>query len=314
MEKSNITTDFILLGLFNHTRPHLFLFIVVMTIAIASLNGNALMLLLILLDPRFHTPMYFLLSQLSLMDIMLVSTIVPKMAADYLTDKKSISAAACGLQIFVSLTLGGGESFLLAAMSYDRYVAVCHPLRYPVLMSWQLCLRMTVGSWFLGAMDGIMQAAATLSFPFCRAHQIDHFFCEAPMLVRLACADTSVFENVMYICCVLMLLVPFSLILTSYSLILSAVLHMHTTEARRKAFSTCSSHLSVVGLFYGAAIFIYMRPKSFRSANHDKVVSAFYTIFTPVLNPLIYSLRNSEVKGALKRWLRKCANVKPQQT
>uniref|UniRef100_A0A452RT54 Olfactory receptor n=1 Tax=Ursus americanus TaxID=9643 RepID=A0A452RT54_URSAM len=306
MEKSNITTDFILLGLFNHTRPHLFLFIVVMTIAIASLNGNALMLLLILLDPRFHTPMYFLLSQLSLMDIMLVSTIVPKMAADYLTDKKSISAAACGLQIFVSLTLGGGESFLLAAMSYDRYVAVCHPLRYPVLMSWQLCLRMTVGSWFLGAMDGIMQAAATLSFPFCRAHQIDHFFCEAPMLVRLACADTSVFENVMYICCVLMLLVPFSLILTSYSLILSAVLHMHTTEARRKAFSTCSSHLSVVGLFYGAAIFIYMRPKSFRSANHDKVVSAFYTIFTPVLNPLIYSLRNSEVKGALKRWLRKC--------
>ncbi|XP_026363349.2 olfactory receptor 2T33-like [Ursus arctos] len=314
MEKSNITTDFILLGLFNHARPHLFLFIVVMTIAIASLNGNALMLLLIFLDPRFHTPMYFLLSQLSLMDIMLVSTIVPKMAADYLTDKKSISAAACGLQIFVSLTLGGGESFLLAAMSYDRYVAVCHPLRYPVLMSWQLCLRMTVGSWFLGAMDGIMQAAATLSFPFCRAHQIDHFFCEAPMLVRLACADTSVFENVMYICCVLMLLVPFSLILTSYSLILSAVLHMHTTEARRKAFSTCSSHLSVVGLFYGAAIFIYMRPKSFRSANHDKVVSAFYTIFTPVLNPLIYSLRNSEVKGALKRWLRKCANVKPQQT
>ncbi|XP_011236021.2 olfactory receptor 2T33 [Ailuropoda melanoleuca] len=314
MEKSNITTDFILLGLFNHTRPHLFLFIVVMTIAIASLNGNALMLLLILLDPRFHTPMYFLLSQLSLMDIMLVSTIVPKMAADYLTDKKSISPAACGLQIFVSLTLGGGESFLLAAMSYDRYVAVCHPLRYPVLMSWQLCLRMTVGSWFLGAMDGIMQAAATLSFPFCRAHEIDHFFCEAPMLVRLACADTSVFENVMYICCVLMLLVPFSLILTSYSLILSAVLHMHTTEACRKAFSTCSSHLSVVGLFYGAAIFIYMRPKSSRSANNDKVVSAFYTIFTPVLNPLIYSLRNSEVKGSLKRWLRKCANVKPQQT
>eukprot|EP00071_Canis_lupus_P049313 XP_022282870.1 olfactory receptor 2T33-like isoform X1 [Canis lupus familiaris] len=311
---SNTTIDFILLGLFNHTRSHLFLFIVVMTIAIASLNGNALILLLILLDSRFHTPMYFLLSQLSLMDMTLVSTIVPKMAADYLSGKKSISPAGCGLQIFVSLTLGGGESFLLASMSYDRYVAVCHPLRYPVLMSWQLCLRMTVGSWFLGAADGLMQAAATLSFPFCRANEIDHFFCEAPILVRLACADTSVFENVMYICCVLMLLVPFSLILTSYSLILSSVLQMRTTEARKKAFSTCSSHLSVVGLFYGAAIFIYMRPKSYRSDNHDKVVSAFYTIFTPVLNPLIYSLRNSEVKGALKRWLRKCANVKPQYT
>ncbi|XP_039081730.1 olfactory receptor 2T33-like, partial [Hyaena hyaena] len=259
----------------------------------------------------FHTPMYFLLSQLSLMDMMLVSTIVPKMAADYLTGKRSISPAGCGLQIFVSLTLGGGESFLLAAMSYDRYVAVCHPLRYPILMSWQLCLRMTVGSWLLGAADGLIQAAATLSFPFCRAHKIDHFFCEAPILVRLACADTSVFENVMYMCCVLMLLVPLSLILTSYSLILAAVLQMHSTEARKKTFSTCSSHLSVVGLFYGAAIFIYMRPKSYRSANQDKVVSAFYTIFTPVLNPLIYSLRNSEVKGALKRWLKKYANIKP---
>ncbi|XP_029797647.1 olfactory receptor 2T33-like [Suricata suricatta] len=310
MVKINTTTDFILLGLFNHTRPHLFLFIVVLTIAVTSLNGNALMLLLILLDRRFHTPMYFLLSQLSLMDMMLVSTIVPKMAADYLTGKRSISPAGCGLQIFVSLTLGGGESFLLAAMSYDRYVAVCHPLRYPVLMSWRLCLRMTAGSWFLGAADGLMQAAATLSFPFCDAHEVDHFFCEAPILVRLACADTSVFENVMYICCVLMLLVPFSLILTSYGLILAAVLQMRSTEARKKAFSTCSSHLSVVGLFYGAAIFIYMRPKSYRTANQDKVVSAFYTVFTPVLNPLIYSLRNSEVKGALKKWLRKYASIK----
>nr|XP_014691327.2 olfactory receptor 2T33-like [Equus asinus] len=314
MEKRNTTSDFILLGLFKHTGPHLFLFMVVLTMAIASFVGNALILLLIYWDLRLHTPMYFLLSQLSLMDVMLVATIVPKMAADYLTGKKSISPAGCGLQIFVSLTLGGGECFLLAAMSYDRYVAVCHPLRYPVLMGWQLCLRMTLGSWFLGAADGLMQAAATLSFPFCSTHEIDHFFCEAPMLVRLACADTSVFENIMYICCVLMLLVPFSLILTSYSFILSAVLQMRSREARQKAFATCSSHLAVVGLFYGAAIFIYMRPKSYRSANHDKVVSAFYTIFTPLLNPLIYSLRNSEVKGALKRWWGKCANLKCQQT
>ncbi|XP_058424489.1 olfactory receptor 2T33-like [Diceros bicornis minor] len=313
MEKRNTTSDFILLGLFKHTGPHLFLFMLVLTMAIASLVGNALLLLLIYWDPRLHTPMYFLLSQLSLMDLMLVATIVPKMSADYLTGKKSISPAGCGLQIFVSLTLGGGEGFLLAAMSYDRFVAVCHPLRYPVLMSWQLCLRMTLGCWFLGAADGIMQAAATLSFPFCSAHEIDHFFCEAPMLVRLACANTSFFENVMYICCVLMLLVPFSLILTSYSLILSAVLQMHSREASKKAFVTCSSHLVVVGFFYGAAIFIYMRPKSYRSANHDKLVSAFYTIFTPELNPLIYSLRNSEVKVALKKWLGKCANLKCQQ-
>ncbi|XP_045744652.1 olfactory receptor 2T33-like [Mirounga angustirostris] len=297
----NTTSDFILLGLFNHTAAHLFLFVMVLTIAFTSLVGNALMIFLIHQDARLHMPMYFLLSQLPLMDMMLVSTVVPKMAADYLTGQKSISPAGCGLQIFFFITLEGGECFLLASMSYDRYVAICHPLRYPFLMSWQLCLRMTVGSWFLGAADGLMQAAATLSFPFCDAHEINHFFCEAPTLVRLACADTSVFENVMYICCVLMLLVPFSLILVSYSLIFAAVLKMHSREARKKTFATCSSHLSVVGLFYGAATFIYMRPKSYRSVNHDKIVSVFYTIFTPLLNPIIYSLRNSDVKGALRK-------------
>uniref|UniRef100_A0A8D1HAZ2 Olfactory receptor n=1 Tax=Sus scrofa TaxID=9823 RepID=A0A8D1HAZ2_PIG len=306
MENWNLTSDFILLGLFNHTGPHLFLFVMVLTTAFTSLVGNALMLLLILLDPQLHRPMYFLLSQLSLMDMMLVSTVVPKMAADYLTGRNSISPAGCGLQIFFFLTLGGGECFLLAAMSYDRYVAICHPLRYPVLMSWQICLRMILGSWFLGSADGLMQAAATLTFSYCSSHEIDHFFCEAPSLVHLACADTSLFESVMYICCVLMLLVPISLILISYSLILATILQMHSNEARKKAFATCSSHLSVVGLFFGAGIFTYMRPKSYRSANHDKIVSAFYTIFTPVLNPLIYSLRNSEVKGALKKCIDQC--------
>uniref|UniRef100_A0A8D1Y7H5 Olfactory receptor n=1 Tax=Sus scrofa TaxID=9823 RepID=A0A8D1Y7H5_PIG len=306
MENWNLTSDFILLGLLNHTGPHLFLFMMVLTIAFSSLVGNALMLLLILLDPQLHRPMYFLLSQLSLMDMMLVSTVVPKIAADYLTGRNSISPAGCGLQIFFFLTLGGGECFLLAAMSYDRYVAICHPLRYPVLMSWQICLRMILGSWFLGAADGLMQSAATLTFSYCSSHEIDHFFCEAPSLVRLACADTSLFESVMYICCVLMLLVPISLILISYSLILATVLQMRSNEARKKAFATCSSHPSVVGLFFGAAIFTYMRPKSYRSANHDKIVSAFYTIFTPVLNPLIYSLRNSEVKGALKKCIDQC--------
>ncbi|XP_004403549.1 PREDICTED: olfactory receptor 2T33-like [Odobenus rosmarus divergens] len=303
----NTTSDFILLGLFNYTGAHLFLFVMVLTIAFSSLVGNALMIFLIHQDAQLHKPMYFLLSQLSLMDMMLVSTIVPKMAADYLTGNKSISPAGCGLQIFFLITLGGAECFLLAAMSYDRYVAVCHPLRYPILMSWQLCLRMTVGSWFLGAADGLMQAAATLSFPFCDAHEINHFFCEAPTLVRLACADTVVFEYVMYICCVLMLLVPFSLILISYSLILAAVLEMRSREARKKAFATCSSHLCVVGLFYGPATFIYMRPKSYNSTNNDKVVSAFYTIFTPLLNPIIYSLRNSEVNGALRKCMGQCA-------
>lgn len=158
-----------------------------------------------------------------------------------------------------------------------------------------------------------MQVIVALSFLFCSGCEIDHFFCEAPRLLHLACADTSVFDDVMYICCVLMLLVLIFLILTSYSLILAAVLHVCSTEARKKAFATCSSHLAVVGLFYGAAIFIYMRPKSYRSATQDKVLSVFYTIFTLMLNPVIYSLRNSEVKGSLKMWLGRCANIKHHQ-
>ncbi|XP_005415065.1 PREDICTED: olfactory receptor 2T8-like [Chinchilla lanigera] len=309
MEHGNTTSDFILLGLFDHTTAHQILFGITLAVMISSLLGNALMVLLIQQDPRLHTPMYFLLSQLSLMDLMLVCTIVPKMAAAYLTGRKSISPVGCGMQITFFQTTGGAECFLLAAMSYDRYVAVCHPLRYATLMSWRLCLRMALGSWFLGAADGIMQAAVTLSFPFCSRHEVDHFFCEAPTLVRLACSDTSAFEYFMYICCILMLLIPVFLILTSYSLILSAVLHMRSTEARKKAFATCSSHVAVVGLFYGAAIFIYMRPTSYRSASHDKVVSAFYTIFSPMVNPMIYSLRNSEVKGALRKCMRQCVNL-----
>ena len=194
MENWNITADFILLGLFNHTGAHQLLFVLVLIVAFTSPVGNALMFLLIFLDPRLHRPMYFLLSQLSLMDLMLIFTVVPRTAVDYLTGRKFISATGCEFQIFSFLSFGEGECFLLAAMSYDYYVAVCHPLRYPVLMSWKLCLSMILGSWFLGAADGLMQAAATLNFSFCNTREIDHFFCEAPTLVRLACADTSVFE------------------------------------------------------------------------------------------------------------------------
>ncbi|XP_007093014.2 olfactory receptor 2T33-like [Panthera tigris] len=307
MKYANVTTEinFILLGLFNHTQTHLFLFSMVLMIFLTSVMGNALLFMLICKDPQLHMPMYFLLSQLSLMDVMLVSTIVPKMAANYLMDTRSISPAGCGTQIFLLLTLGGGECFLLAAMAYDRYVAICHPLHYPILMNQKLCLHMTIGSWLLGGVDGLMQAGTTMSFSYCHSREINHFFCEAPSLVRLACADTTFFELFMYVCCILMLLIPLSLILASYSLILAAVLNMRSTAARKKAFATCSSHLGVVGLFYGAIIFIYMRPKSYRSVAHDKVVSAFYTIFTPVLNPLIYSVRNKEIKGALRKLLEK---------
>ncbi|XP_049729504.1 olfactory receptor 2T33-like [Elephas maximus indicus] len=307
MVNANGTTgiNFILLGLFNHTQIHLFPFAMVLMIFITSLMGNTLMIILIHVDPQLHMPMYFLLSQLSFMDMPLVATIVPKMAANYLMDTRSISPTGCGVQIFLLLTLGGSECFLLTAMSYDHYVAVCHPLRYPILMSQKLCLLMTSSSWLLGGIHGLMQAGATFSFPYCHSREINHFFCEAPSLVRLACADTTIFEFFVYVCCILMLLIPLSLTLASYSLILAAVLRMRSAGAQKKAFKTCSSHLAVVGLFYGTIMFIYMGPKSNGSEDPDKVVSAFYTIFTPVLNPLIYSVRNKEVKGALRRWLEK---------
>ncbi|KAG3265132.1 olfactory receptor 2T12 [Ictidomys tridecemlineatus] len=307
MENSTDPTamNFILLGLFDHTQTHRVLFSLVFMTFIASLVSNILMILLIHTDPRLHTPMYFLLSQLSLMDLMLVSTIIPKMAANYLLNSRSISSAGCGSQIFLLLTLGGGECFLLAAMSYDHYVAICHLLCYHVLMSHKLCSQLVAGSWLLGGIDGLMQASATLSFPYCHSREIDHFFCEAPFLMRLVCADTTVFEFFMYICCILMLLIPLSLIVASYSLILAAVLRMHSAAARKKALTTCSPHMVVVGMFYGTLMVIYMRPRSYHSVGHSKVVSAFYTIFTPVLNPFIYSMRNKDVKGAFRNWLGK---------
>ncbi|XP_057346440.1 olfactory receptor 2AJ1-like [Manis pentadactyla] len=309
-ENHTFSSDFILLGLFTSSQTSLAFYSLIFIVFLMTVAENTVMILLIHRDSHLHTPMYFLLSHLSFMDILHSTNIVPKMLTDFLSDSKTISFAGCGFQIFLSISLLGGECFLLGAMSYDRYVAICHPLRYPILMNEYVIVFLAGGSWIVGTLNSIIHTTYVLHFPFCGSRAIDHFFCEVPAMLKLSCAglytDTSVFEYAMYTCCVLMLLVPLSLILNSYSLILAAVLQMHSAEARRKAFGTCSSHLAVVGLFYGAAIFSYMRPKSNRSANHGKVVSTFYTIFTPVLNPLIYNLRTNDVKGALTRLMGQC--------
>ncbi|CAN0441004.1 unnamed protein product [Rangifer tarandus platyrhynchus] len=307
MDGTNESTqgNFILLGFSD--RPHLerILFVVILIAYLLTLVGNTTIILVSRLDPHLHTPMYFFLTHLSFLDLSFTTSSIPQLLYNLNGHDKTISYTGCAIQLFLFLGLGGSECFLLAAMAYDRYVAVCHPLRYPILMNQKLCLHMTAGSWLLGGVDGLMQSGVTLSFPYCHPREINHFFCEAPSLVRLACTDTMIFEFFMYVCCVLMLLIPVSFILASYGLILITVLRMHSAAARKKTFATCSSHLAVVGVFYGTIIFIYMRPKSYRSVAHDKVVSAFYTIFTPVLNPLIYSVRNKEVKGALRKWLEK---------
>uniref|UniRef100_A0A8C0ZWC5 G-protein coupled receptors family 1 profile domain-containing protein n=1 Tax=Castor canadensis TaxID=51338 RepID=A0A8C0ZWC5_CASCN len=265
---------FILLGIFSHSQTDLILFSAVMWVFTVALCGNVLLILLIYIDPRLHTPMYFFLSQLSFMDLMLVCNIVPKMAVNFLSGSKSISFVGCGTQIGFFVSLVGSEGLLLGLMAYDRYVAISHPLHYPILMNQKVCLQIMV---------------AAMSFPYCGSRNVDHFFCEVPALLKLACADTSLFDTLLFACCVFMLLLPFSIIVS-----------------RKKALATCSSHLTAVSFFYGAAMFIYLRPRRHRTPTHDKVVSIFYTVLTPMLNPLIYSLRNREVMGALRKGLDRC--------
>lgn len=296
----------IVLGLFSNTRFPWLLFVFIFLVFVISIASNTIMIILIHVDSRLHTPMYFLLSQLSIMDILYISTIVPKMLVDQMVGQRAISFAGCTAQHFLYLTLAGAEFFLLGLMSYDRYIAICNPLRYPALMSLKVCLLIVLLAWLGGSIDGFLLTPITMQFPFCSSREINHFFCEVPALLKLSCTDTSAYETSMYICCIMMLLIPFSVISASYTRILITVYRMSEAEGRRKAVATCSSHMVVVTLFYGAAMYTYVLPHSYHTPEQDKAVSAFYTILTPLLNPLIYSLRNKDVTGALQKALGSC--------
>ncbi|XP_076994141.1 olfactory receptor 2T29-like [Tamandua tetradactyla] len=307
LENDTESSDFILMGLFSQTQHPALLCVVIFVIFLMALSGNAILIFLIYSNAHLHTPMYFFISQLSLMDVMYISVTVPKMLMDQVRGVNMISIPECGIQMFLYVTLAGSEFFLLAAMAYDRYVAICHPLRYPVLMNHRVCLLLASGCWFLGSVDGFMITPITMSFPVCRSRKIHHFFCEVPAIIKLSCSDTSLYEVLLYLCCVLMLLIPVVVISGSYYFIILTIHRMNSAEGRKKAFATCSSHMTVVTLFYGAAIYTYMLPSSFHTPEKDMVVSFFYTVLTPVLNPLVYSLRNKDVTGALKKML----NVSP---
>ncbi|XP_007516489.1 olfactory receptor 2T29-like [Erinaceus europaeus] len=296
-------SEFTLVGLFVQSNHPTLLCMAIFSLFFMALSGNIILILLIYSDVHLHTPMYFFISQLSLMDVMSISVTVPKMLLDQITGMNKISASDCGMQMFLYLTLVGSEFFLLAAMAYDRYVAICHPLRYPILMNHRVCLFLVSGCWLSASVDGFMLTPVTMTFPFCRSREIHHFFCEVPAVMKLSCSDTSLYETLMYLCCVLMLLIPVTVISSSYSFILLTIHRMNSAEGRKKAFATCSSHMTVVILFYGAAVYNYMLPTSYHTPEKDMVVSVFYTILTPVLNPLIYSLRNKDVTGALKKML-----------
>ncbi|XP_003803700.1 olfactory receptor 2L8-like [Otolemur garnettii] len=310
MEYYNQTsTDFILLGLFPPSRTGLFLFTLIVLIFLMAVIGNQTMILLIFLDAHLHTPMYFLLSQLSLIDLNYISTIVPKMASDFLFGNKTISFIGCGVQSFFFLTLAGAETLLLTSMAYDRYVAICFPLHYPIRMSKRVCVLIVTGSWIMGSINSCAHTAYALHIPYCRSRAINHFFCDVPAMLTLACVDTWVYECTVFVSTTLFLVFPFIGIAYSYGRVLFAVYHMQSAEGRRKAYTTCSTHLTVVTFYYAPFAYTYLRPRSLRSPIEDKALAVFYTILTPMLNPIIYSLRNKEVTGALKRVMQRICSV-----
>nr|XP_008527474.1 PREDICTED: olfactory receptor-like protein OLF3 [Equus przewalskii] len=297
-------TEFILLGLSSEWGTQVSLFVLILAMYVVTTVGNVLILALIRLDSRLHTPMYFFLSVLSFVDLCYSNSFAPQMLAHFLSAQKSIPFHSCVLQFYVSLALGGSEFFLLGAMAYDRYVAVCHPLHYIVIMHGGLCLGLAAGCLVAGFMNSLMETIITFRLPLCH-NVINHFACETLAVLQLACVDISFNKVMAAISGFLVIMLPCSLVLFSYGRIVAAILRIRSTQGRRKAFGTCASHLTVVCMCFGAAIFTYLRPQSASSMEEEKMVALFYSVVAPMLNPLIYSLRNKEVMAALQKVLEK---------
>ncbi|XP_018421961.1 PREDICTED: olfactory receptor 5A1-like [Nanorana parkeri] len=291
--------EFILLGLTSHPKLQIVLFVVFLITYVVSLMGNVLIIFISRTSPRLHTPMYFFLSNLSFLDIWYTSSIVPIMLKNFLSQKKSISFEGCFTQLFIHLCLGGSECYLLLAMAYDRYVAICSPLHYTTIMHPSLCIKMAGGCWTGGLINSLIHTLVALRLSFCGPNVINHFFCEIPSVLELSCTDASLNKTIIFLCAILVVMGPFFLILITYGYIISSILKISTSVGRKKAFSTCASHIIVVTLFYGTIIFMYMRPGDTHVANQDKMATLFYSVVTPILNPLIYTLKNKDVKGAL---------------
>ncbi|XP_029797611.1 olfactory receptor 2A12-like [Suricata suricatta] len=312
-ENASTITELVLVGFSNHPQAELPLFFLFSVVYLISLFGNTVIIFLVVIDSCLQTPMYFFLCHLAFLNIFYTTTVVPKMLFNLLAPKKVISYDLCLAQTYISLLMGAAECIILALMALDRYVAICYPLRYLLIMNWPMCVRLAVGAWTISFFASVVPLYFTI-LPLCGPYIVDHIFCEVPVLLHMFCADTSLQETMMVIGASGTLLLPFLLITLSYLRILVAVMRMHSAEGRKKAFSTCSSHLTVVTIYYGTGMFMYMRPKSLYSAEGDKLISLFYAVINPALNPLIYSLRNKEVKGALKRLLERWSVSQMQKT
>ncbi|XP_075404284.1 olfactory receptor 5T9-like [Tenrec ecaudatus] len=298
-------TMFTLLGFTDDFELQVYLFLLFLIIYIFTLVGNLGLVVLVMVDSRLHNPMYYFLSVLSFLDACYSSVVTPKMLVNFLAENKSISIVGCATQMLLFVTFGTTESFLLAAMAYDRYIAIYNPLLYSVNMSPRIYVPLITASYVGGILHATLHTVATFSLSFCASNEIRHVFCDIPPILAISCSDTHINQILLFYFVGSIEIVTILIVLISYFFILLAILRMRSAEGRRKVFSTCSSHLTGVSIYHGTILFIYMRPSSSYSLNHDMIVSIFYTIVIPMLNPIIYSLRNKDVKEATKKLFEK---------
>ncbi|XP_032634300.1 olfactory receptor 11A1-like [Chelonoidis abingdonii] len=296
-------TKFILLGFGDLRQLHILLFLLFLVIYIVTTAGNILIIVLVVTDQHLHTPMYFFLGNLSCLETCCTSTILPRVLASLLTGDRSISVMGCITQFYFFGSLAGTECLLLSVMSYDRYLAICKPLHYATSMKGRLCPQLVVGLWIGGFMSVSIFIFMLSQLTFCGPSEIDHFFCDFHPITKLSCTDTHIVEVAGLISCAMFTLPPFVLTVASYVCIISNIMRIRSTAGRQKAFSTCSSHLIVVTIYYGTLILVYLLSDSDALRDLNKVFSVFYGVLTPLVNPLIYSLKNKEVKKALRKAL-----------
>ncbi|XP_054849972.1 olfactory receptor 1020-like [Eublepharis macularius] len=310
LQNATTVTEFILLGLSSNPEDQLILFGVFLLVYLVALIGNTLILLIVSFNKRLHNPMYFFLGNLSVVDIGYTTSTVPKMLMNYLSQDKTISLAGCFSQMYFFISFGGIECLLLGVMAYDRYAAICHPLRYSVLMRPKVCICLAAMAWILGLANSGVHSGMMSRLSFCRDNVIQHFFCDIPPLFQLSCSDTQANQIATFVVGCGVAMGSFLVTLVSYVYIVLAILRIRTKEGRLKAFSTCASHLTVVNIYFGTILFTYMKPNSTYSQEQDRALPVLYGILTPMLNPIIYSLRNKDVQGALRKVLGKRGSIK----
>ncbi|XP_059130465.1 olfactory receptor 11G2-like [Peromyscus eremicus] len=301
---SSTITGFILLGFPCSREGQILLFVLFFIVYLLTLMGNASIICAVCWDQRLHTPMYLLLANFSFLEIWYVTSTVPNMLANFLSDTKVISFSGCFLQFYFFFSLGSTECFFLAIMAFDRYLAICRPLHYPALMTGHLCNILVISCWVLGFLWFPVPIIIISQMSFCGSRIIDHFLCDPGPLLALSCVRDPLIELTSSTLSSLLLFVPFFFIMGSYALVMRAVLRVPSAAGRRKAFSTCGSHLTVVSLFYGSVMVMYVSPTSEHTAGMQKVVTLFYSVVTPLINPVIYSLRNKDMKHAMKKLLK----------